>query len=350
MVNETVQAGEQHSLSVKAERKSRRTLGEHEGPSFSFFRFGRLTKGSNFGDLTFKNFTLLFALGVFALAILMAYELYNGSRISIDKFGWSFFYRSTWDPVVDEYGALPFIFGTIASSILALTIALPLSLGVAIFLAELAPRWLERLLSFPVELLAGIPSVVYGLWGIFVLVPWLRTRVEPVLAKLPGDIPLFRGAPYGFGMLAAGLILSIMILPIIASISRDVLRSVPRQQREAALALGATRWETVRIVLKNARSGILGATMLGLGRAIGETMAVTMVIGNRPVVSFSLFDPGYSMASVIANEFTEATSETYISALTEIALLLFIITVIVNVAARLLVWSVAGSSVIGERT
>lgn len=304
------------------------------------------SRSHNPADLLFKNLTLIFAIGVFALVVLMGYELYQGSRLSIEKFGWNFLTSSIWDPVKEEYGALPFIYGTIVSSLLALLIALPLSLGVAIFLSELAPRWLERIISFPVELLAGIPSVVYGLWGIFILVPWIRTNVEPFLSKELGFTVFFRGAPYGFGMLAGGLILSIMILPIIASISRDVLRSVPISQREAALALGATKWETIRIVLKNAKSGILGATMLGLGRALGETMAVTMVIGNRPTISLSLFDPGYTMASVIANEFTEATSDIYISALTEIALVLFVITIVVNVIARLLVWSVTRKSTV----
>jgi phosphate transport system permease protein len=214
-----------------------------------------------------------------------------------------------------------------------------LSLGVAIFLAELAPGWLEKPLSFLVELLAGIPSVIYGLWGIFVLVPWIRDYVEPYLSDKLGFLPIFQGAPYGFGMVAAVLILSIMVLPIIASISRDVLKSVPQSQREAALALGATKWQSTKIVLRDAKSGILGATMLGLGRAVGETMAVTMVIGNRALISPSLFDPSYTMASVIANEFTEATSDMYLSALIELALVLFVITIIINGLARLLVWS-----------
>lgn len=294
----------------------------------------------NLGDVVFKYTTLLFACLVLGLILLMGYEMYQDSRLSILRFGWGFLTGTTWDPVQEEYGALPFIFGTLASSAIALVIALPLSLGIAIFLAELAPARLERPLSFLIELLAGIPSIVYGLWGIFVLVPWIRTTIEPFFSKALGFLPLFHGAPYGFGMLAAGLILSVMILPIIASISRDVLRSVPQSQREASLAVGATRWESIRLVLKDAKSGILGATLLGLGRAVGETMAVTMVIGNRPTISYSLFDPGYTMASVLANEFTEATSSMYVSALIEIALLLFVITIIVNLLARLLVWSV----------
>ncbi len=293
----------------------------------------------NIGDILFKHLTLLFALFVLMLVFLMGYEMYAGSKLSIAQFGWKFLITTTWDPVQEEYGALPFIFGTVLSSALALALALPLGLGVAVFLSELAPRWLEQPLSFLVELLAAIPSIVYGLWGIFALVPWLRTSVEPFLRTTLGFLPFFRGAPYGFGMLAAGLILAIMILPIITSISRDVLKSIPNLQREAALALGATTWETTKIILSTAKSGILGATLLALGRAVGETMAVTMVIGNRPQISASLFDPGYSMASVLANEFAEATSNMYTSALIEIALVLFIVTIILNALARLIVWS-----------
>jgi len=293
----------------------------------------------NLGDVVFKYTTLMFAVIVLSLILLMAYEMYVDSKPSILKFGWGFLTGTTWDPVQENYGALPFVFGTMASSFLALLIALPLSLGIAVFLSEMAPSWLERPLSFLIELLAGIPSIVYGLWGIFILVPWIRSSIEPPLSGYLGSLPIFRGAPYGFGMLAAGLILSVMILPIVASISRDVLKAVPQSQREASLAIGATKWESIRLILKDARSGILGATLLGLGRAIGETMAVTMVIGNRPTISASLFDPGYTMASVIANEFTEATTSMYISALIEIAILLFLITIIVNMLARLLVWS-----------
>ncbi len=296
--------------------------------------------GSNPADLVFKYITALFAAGVLILVILMGYEMYVGAELSIKEFGWGFFTGSNWDPVLDEYGALPFVYGTLVSSLVALVISLPLSIGIAVFLSEIAPAWLERPLSFLVELLAGIPSIIYGLWGIFVLVPWIRTTVQPFLSGQLDFIPLFRGAPYGFGMLAAGIILSIMVLPIITSISRDVLKAVPRSQREAALAIGATKWESIRIILRDARSGILGATLLGLGRAIGETMAVTMVIGNRPSISLSLFDPGYTMASVLANEFTEATTDMYISSLIYIALVLFAITIVINMFARILVWSV----------
>jgi phosphate transport system permease protein len=299
----------------------------------------RFFPSNNLGDFIFERLTWLFALSVLLLVILMGYEMYEGSKISIQKFGFDFLVNSEWDPVQEIYGALPIIYGTVVSSILALVIALPLSVGIAVYLSEVAPPWLEKPLSFLVELLAGIPSVIYGLWGIFVLVPWIRNEVEPYLSDKLGFLPFFRGAPYGFGMLAAVLILSIMVLPIISSISRDILRSVPRLQREAALALGATKWQSTMIVLKDAKSGILGATMLGFGRAIGETMAVTMVIGNRALISPSLFDPSYTMASVIANEFTEATSEMYLSALIQLALVLFVITIFVNALARLLVWS-----------
>jgi len=295
---------------------------------------------THIGDKVFKTTTMLFALFVFALVFLMGYEMVRGSELSLKQFGWKFLTTSKWDPVAEEYGALPVIFGTLVSSLLALLIALPLSIGVAIFLSELAPRWLERPVSFLVELLAAIPSIVYGLWGIFVLVPWLRNSVEPFLIKNAGFLPFFKGVPYGFGMLAAGIILAIMVLPIISSISRDVLRAIPNSQREAAFALGATKWETTKIVLSDGKSGLLGATLLGLGRAVGETMAVTMVIGNRPEISYSLLDPGYSMASVIANEFAEATSSLYTSALIEIALILFVVTIVLNVIARLIVWSI----------
>ncbi|MBI4429133.1 MAG: phosphate ABC transporter permease subunit PstC [Ignavibacteriales bacterium] len=298
------------------------------------------TGGRNVGDLVFKNLAMFFAAMILVLIIVMVVEMWNSSALSREKFGLSFLTQSIWDPVQEEYGALPFIYGTLVSSALALIIALPLSLGIAIFLSEITPPWLERPLSFFVELLAGIPSIVYGIWGFFVLVPWIRSDAEPLLSSSLGFIPLFRGAPYGIGMLAAGMILSIMVLPIVSSISRDVLKAVPRAQKEAALALGSTRWEATKIALSYSRSGIIGALILGLGRALGETMAVTMVIGNRPTISASLFEPGYTMASVLANEFTEATTQTYLSALIEIALVLFVITIIVNSFARLLVWSV----------
>ena len=308
--------------------------------SFDAKYSGLRIAGKNVGDFIFENITRFFAFVIFSLVIVMVYEMYRQSIPSIEKFRWGFITSTTWDPVHDEFGALPFIFGTLFSSLLALLIALPLSVGIAIFLSEFAPKWLEQPVSLLVELLAAIPSIVYGLFGMFIMAPWLRKTVEPFLGDHLGFLFLFKGPPYGLGMLAAALILTIMILPIITSISRDIMKSIPDSQREAAFALGATKWEAVRVVLTGAKSGILGATLLGLGRAVGETMAVTMVIGNRPDISFSLFDPGYTMASVLANEFTEATSDLYISSLIEIALLLFVITVILNAFARLIVWSV----------
>ncbi|MDP4197611.1 MAG: phosphate ABC transporter permease subunit PstC [Bacteroidota bacterium] len=298
-----------------------------------------LISEKNIGDIVFSNLTRLFAFILLALIVVMGYEMLIQSLPSIQKFGWKFISSSTWDPVQNEFGALPFIFGTLFSSLLALMISVFLSIGTAIFLSEFSPQWLEKTVSMLVELLAAIPSIVYGLFGIFVLAPWLRDSVQPWLGDHLGFIPLFNGAPYGFGMLAAVIILTIMILPIITSISRDIMRSIPDSQREAAFALGATKWEVVKIVLSGAKSGILGAALLGLGRAVGETMAVTMVIGNRPEVSFSLFDPGYTMASVLANEFSEATTQLYTSALVEIALLLFVLTLVLNAIARLIVWS-----------
>lgn len=275
----------------------------------------------------------------------MVIVMTDGAWMSIKQFGFSFLYTSTWDPVKGEFGALPFIWGTIASSVLALIIAVPLSIAVAIFLVEQAPKKLAKPLGFLVELLAAIPSVVYGLWAIFVLAPILRVYVQPLLQSVLGWLPFFKGTPTGIGMLTGGVILAIMITPIITAVTRDILEAVPVTQREAALALGATKWETTRIVLANASSGIAGAVILGLGRAIGETMAVTMVIGNRAQISWSLFDPAYSIASVIANEFTEATGELYLSALTQMGLILFVVTFIVNALAKLLIMSVANKNV-----
>jgi phosphate transport system permease protein len=303
--------------------------------------------GRNLGDFVFNNITRLFAFLLFVLVVLMGYMMYRQSIPAIEKFGWKFIINTDWDPVLENFGALPFVFGTIYSSLIALIIALPLSVGIAIFLTEFIPKWLEGPLSMLVELLAAIPSIVYGLFGMFVMAPWLRKVVEPLLGDHLGFIFLFKGPPYGLGMLAAALILTVMILPIITSISRDVLKSIPNSQREASYALGATKWETIKIILEGGKSGILGATLLGLGRAIGETMAVTMVIGNNPQISTSLFEPGYTMASVIANEFTEATSNLYLSSLIEIALLLFVLTIILNSFARLVVWSVTKKYVKG---
>ena len=298
---------------------------------------------SGLGDRVYRTLILASVWLVLLLAAGLVAALTWESWAAMRAFGLRFLVTSHWDPVAGEFGALPFIYGTLVSSLLALLIAVPLSLGAAIFLAELAPAWVRPPVAFLIEMLAAVPSVVYGLWGIFVLVPWLRDWVQPALGRTLGFLPLFQGPPYGIGMLAAGLILSIMIVPYITSVSREVLLAVPGSQREAALGLGATRWETTRIaVLRYGRSGLIGAILLGLGRALGETMAVTMVIGNRPEVSISLFAPGYTMASVLANEFTEATSDLYVSALVEIGLLLLVVTVLVNGLARLLVWSVGG--------
>jgi phosphate transport system permease protein len=308
------------------------------GRSRLLTRFGREV---NWGDFVFRRTTALVAALVIAALAAMAFAMVSASRESIAKFGLGFVFSSVWDPVKDSYGALPFIFGTIASSLLALLFAVPISLGVAIFLSELAPSFLRGPVGFLVELLAAVPSVVYGLWGIFVLAPWLRDRVEPFLGKTLGFLPIFSGAQHGFGLLAGGIILAIMITPTISSVSREVLRAVPSALREGALGLGATPWEAVRVaVLPYARSGLVGATILGLGRALGETMAITMVIGNRAEISASLFAPSYTMASVIANEFTEATGQLYLSALAEVGLLLFVVTVLLNIVARLLVWRV----------
>jgi phosphate transport system permease protein len=295
------------------------------------------------GDRVYRVIVLASVWLVLLLGASLVVALVWESREALRTFGLRFLVTSHWDPVAGEFGALPFIYGTLLSSLLALLIAVPLSLGAAVYLAELAPSWVRPPIAFLIEMLAAVPSVVYGLWGIFVLVPWLRDWVQPALGATLGFLPLFQGPPYGIGMLAAGIILSIMVVPYITSVSREVLLAVPGSQREAALGLGATRWETTRIaVLRYGRSGLIGAILLGLGRALGETMAVTMVIGNRPEIAASLFAPGYTMASVLANEFTEATSDLYVSALVEIGLLLLLITMVVNGLARLLVWTVGG--------
>lgn len=305
----------------------------------------QIPRSSRIPDAVFRVLIALTAISVFAIVVLIVWELVGKSRLSLHEFGMRFFYGSNWDPVNGDFGALPFVYGTIVSSVLALILAVPLSVGVAVYLTEMCPIFLRSIISFLVELLAAIPSVIYGLWGIFVLSPLLREHVQPFLAKYLGWTGLFSGPQFGLGMLAAGIILAIMIVPIVASITREVLTAVPQNQREAVLALGATRWEMIRMgVLRNARIGIVGGVILGLGRALGETMAVTMVIGNRPEISKSLFAPGYTMASVIANEFSEATGDLYLSALVEIGLALFIVTLIVNALARLLVWSITGGS------
>jgi len=295
---------------------------------------------------------VLCALTIFAIVILIAYELTERSHLAWTQFGFKFFFQSFvdpdskqplfWDPVNGNFSALPFIFGTLVSSFLALLLAVPLAIGLAVFLTEMCPRMLRSPLAFITELLAAIPSVIYGMWAVFVLVPILREHVNPLLIKLLGWTGFFNNDnPTGLGFVAAGIILAIMILPIISSLTREVMSAVPGSQREAVLALGATRWEMIRMgVLRNARIGIVGAIILGLGRALGETMAVTMVIGNTPQIQKSLLASGASMASVIANEYAEASGDLHLSALTEIGLALFIVTIIVNALARLLVWAV----------
>lgn len=299
-----------------------------------------LSPTGNLGDAVFRAVLFGCALLVVLIVVAMFVEIGANARLSLERFGVSFLTGRSWDPIQDVFGALPFIYGTLVSSLLALLLAVPVSLGIAIYLVEQAPRQLSRPLTFLIELLAAIPSVVYGLWGIFVLAPFLREYVGPPLQKWLGWLPFFQGTVTGIGLLTGGVILAIMVTPIITAVVRDVLAAVPVSQREAALALGATKWETTRIVLANGAPGIAGAIILGLGRAIGETMAVTMVIGNRPEISASLFEPSYTIASVIANEFTEATGDLYLSALVELGLVLFLVTFVVNGAARLLVWSV----------
>jgi phosphate transport system permease protein len=295
-------------------------------------------------DIAFKWLAALAAATIVVLIVLVGWELYSGARLSIAKFGINFLGSSEWDPVQDKYGALPFIFGTLVSSLLAVLIAVPLGVATALFLTELAPAWMRQPVVMAIEMLAAVPSVIFGLWGIFVLIPWLRDHLFVWLKTTLGFLPLFKGPIYGVSMLAAGIIVAIMILPIVTSISREILRSVPNLQREAAYALGATRWEVLRIaVLSYARRGLFGAAILGLGRALGETMAVTMVIGNRPAISASLFAPGYTLASVIANEFAEATSDLYLNSLFELGLVLLAVTILVNALALIMLKSMTGS-------
>ena len=283
------------------------------------------------------------------LVVLIAIELVSNAMPAVSKFGFGFLVHSTWDPVRGEFGALPLIFGTLYSSLVALIIAVPLALGCAVFLTEFAPRWLRTPVATLIELLAAVPSVIYGLWGIFVLIPLLRDHFWPVARPVLRGLPIFSGAFYGPSVLAAGVILAVMVLPYITAVSREVLLAVPPSQREAGLALGATRWETVTtVILPYGRAGIIGAVILGLGRALGETMAVTMVIGNRHEVSASLLQPGYTIAAAIANEFSEAVSDMHLSALFMIGAVLFIITIAANTLARVLVWRVARGSAVGS--
>lgn len=274
------------------------------------------------------------------LMVLLFAQLLTGSWLSMKTFGFAFLWTSQWNPVTNQFGALPLIFGTVVSSFIAIVLAGFFGIMAAAYLADFAPRWLARPLSFMIELLAAVPSVVYGLWGLFVLAPVLRNVVDPMLQHAFGWSPIFSGPIYGVGLLTAGIILAFMILPTVTAISRDVIIAIQTDQREASMALGATKWETVfRVVLPAARTGIFGALVLALGRAVGETIATTMVIGNRPEIAASLFAPSYTLASVIANEFTEATTDVYISALVELGLLLFIVSFVINAAARLMMWT-----------
>lgn len=301
-----------------------------------------MAQTGTFGDKLFRTILLFTAAIILLIVAAMVSVMIWNSLPTITQYGFSFLTGTGWAPAQNEFGALPFIYGTVISSLIALIIAVPISLGIAIFLTEQASKKLAAPIAFMVELLAAIPSVVYGLWGIFVLAPFVRDYLGVFLENYFGWLPLFQGRLTGIGMLTGGLILALMITPIITAVVRDVLLAVPTTQREAALALGATKWETTRIVLGNAASGIAGAVILGLGRALGETMAVTMVIGNSPQITASLFEPAYTIASVLAANFADATEEIYLSALIEMGLVLFLVTFIVNALAKLLVMSVAG--------
>lgn len=309
-----------------------------------------MAQSSTLGDKVYR--TILFAAATSILLIVAAvfYMMVQSSMPTLQRFGIGFLWASEWNPSQELFGALPFIYGTVVSSILALLIAVPISLGIAVFLVEQAPKKIAKPIAFMIELLAAIPSVVYGLWGIFVLAPFIRTYLGPALQDNLGFLPFFQGRLTGIGMLTGGIILAIMITPIITAVVRDVLEAVPNTQREAALALGATKWETTMIVLGNAASGIAGAVVLGLGRAVGETMAVTMVIGNSPQITASLFEPAYTIASVLAANFADATDELYLSALIEMALVLFLVTVVINGLAKLLIMSVAGRANASKHT
>jgi len=298
------------------------------------------------GDRLYQVLLILSTLAVMALVVGIGYELWQNSALARQAFGWKFLITTSWDPALTKtFGALPFILGTLITAIIALLLAVPLGVGAAIFLAELAPDWLSQPLGFLAELLAAVPSVVYGLWGLFAFIPVLVRPTSQALEKSLGFLALFQGPVYGPSRLAAGLLLAIMVFPTITAVSRDVLRAIPGSQREAALALGATRWEMIsQVLIPYGTSGFLGAIILGLGRALGETIAVTMVIGNNLDLTASLLHPGYTMASIIANEFTEATFDLYLHALIEIALILFVITLVINLAARLLIWRVTQST------
>jgi phosphate transport system permease protein len=290
------------------------------------------------GDEIARVVTFVFAGMVVVLTLLLVFELWVGSSLARHKFGFGFLFSRVWDPILDNFGALPFIYGTLVTAGVALVLAVPLGIGAAIFLAELAPARVSDTLEFFIDLLAAVPSVIYGLLGFLTLIPLMRNYIQPALKKSLGFLPIFSGPTYGLGFLTAGLVLAIMVIPYIISVSREVLLSVPRDQREAALALGSTRWEsTWKVVVPFARTGIMGSIFLALARALGETMAVTMVVGNVVTISPSLFSPGYSIAAVIANEFTEATGALYTQALIELGLVLFFLTFVLNGIARILI-------------
>ncbi len=289
----------------------------------------------NFLDKLFKNITLFFAIIVVILMVWMIVALIIQSKLSIEKFGLSFITSIEWDPVQDEFGALPFIYGTIVSSIIAVLIATPISIGIGLFLTEISSKWMRIVIAFMVQILASIPSILYGLWGLFIFVPFIRDYFQKPVSNILGWFPLFSGAPIGLGMLSAGIILAIMIIPIISALVVDIIETVPSDLKAGSLALGSTKWEMIwNVVLPYAKQGIIGAVIMGLGRALGETMAVTMVIGNRAEIMASLFAPGHSMAAVIANEFNEATGAIHYSSLIEIGLLLFLVTFTLNAIAR----------------
>jgi len=314
------------------------TVSTTAGPAGSATRAQVLLRRLRNGDEIAHLVTMIFAASILLVTTALVYELWTHSALSRAKFGWSFFVTSTWDPVFDHFGAWPYIYGTLVTTAVALVIAVPLGLGAAIFLSELAPPKISSALSFVIDLLAAVPSVIYGLLAIFTLVPLMRSAIEPFLKRTLGFLPLFQGPAYGIGFLTAGIVLAIMVVPFIISVSREVLMAVPQDQREASLGLGATRWETTyKVVVNYARTGILGSVFLSMARALGETMAVTMVIGNVSKVSASLFSPGYSIAAVIANEFADATSGLHLSSLIELGLVLFLLTFILNGLARLMI-------------
>lgn len=316
----------------------------YQEPNKIFFNYNIKTllkiKKPFTGDDAFKIITSLFALIIFLIFILIIYEIFEGSQLSIQTFGIKFLTGTKWDPVISQvFGALPLILGTLITSIIALIISVPISLGVGLALSEYMPKSLGFLFSFLVELLAAVPSVIYGLWGIFVLIPFLRDSIYQFLQATLGFIPIFSGPIYGGGTLTGGIILSIMVIPIISAIFRDLFSIVPISQKEAIIALGATKWETVKILISYTRSGVIGAIILGFGRAFGETMAITMVIGNKfQFLPSSLFDAWYTMAAIIANELLEATYDLYISALINVGLVLLLVSLLINILARLIVW------------